>query len=830
MPDPKELAQWDEWEPNFWHFDANGKLMRIPRDVPTQQARDDKGVDLSDIRKWITPKVPKLGELGRAVETAFAPLDILTETTAETGAQIPKLFSRPNQVESPTVFQPGGVQKALGQFRARPLAEQLGLSFLDPGIAVGATKGATAVGRRLLPMVKDRVFRGTKTVEDVVQPGARVLDESVLNRVQLEGNRVPMGDFPVNRVTLERFYQEHPYLTRESSQTLLADMQKVQQTGEPLYKYRTQEILDAIRTSPRAIRWGTVKSPLRTDLTPEMLAATIRGGRGVLEPSMFEPELLPGAGGVPPGGTVSRLQQAPGLTPGLGPNLPAIPIRKAPSMNESIESWINRRLTGSDAPVDLIQQSRDPQKVSLRGKITDAINVLRPGLTAFDHGSPLRNTLALTLSHPKEGWDALRTSIRAVSERGAKQVNNEMVSSKHYEEIKRAVRDFYTQSATVQQEEAYYGSRIARKLPGIGVGIRMSEDLFTTNTNVARHLVISNLIDEWEEIGVHPSRLKFDEEAQKFGFPDMKELGEESKNLTHTKTWTPEMQALAKAEEKRFKDIKAIATFIMHASGRGGLGKARAFGRELSILEFAPRWMIAYPQMIFDVTNPKISWRVRQEMIKDLAKYVSVGTAIMILVALAGGRVETDPKSSNFGQIQIANTRINLFAPFTGPIRYAAQAIKGEVTNVDTGVESRKSGPETAWKFFRSKLAPTPSLAIDLAGGFVRGNQPEDINGRPYEATPLGGFNQAYRHTAPLFIQDVVDQARMGTSRTRPLIGASFFGLPANTYSALVQRYWEEIGGKGQLRDQSNEIKAQVHSLYNADLRRKARNEREGRR
>mgnify|MGYP001599055265 CR=1 FL=1 len=809
-PQSPDLQIWNQIDPKYWHFSSHGRILKIPREGAAPPRTDQQGNSSSWIKEWFKLEVPDLEDLGAAAGAAFAPLDVLTETTVEAAAQVPKLFTRPAQVDAPTVFRPGGARQALAQFRERPMAEQVGLSFLDPAAAIGGSRALAGVGRRLLPVVAERAFRKAPGAATGIPPeileSVRASEEmralsTRLGQLPLEAAGGMVEDVPVNRINLERFYQSKPYLKRDPSETLLAHMDEVNRSGGSLRTNPTQELVDSIRRrippSPSGMEAPTGLS--RTDI-----AGIMRSGQGAFEPSMFEPELLP---------TVQRGLPQVEVSGTVGAS-PATAVARR-SLNERIEGWINRRLTGSDIMPDA--PLGEAERIRKGAGLFEVANLFRPIMTSLDHGSPFRTALATTIAHPLRAMDAFRDSMQAISTRGARHMETELRSAKHYDEIKRAEPDMFTTARGQQQADEYYGSRIAHKIPGLGVAVRMSEDLFNTYNNALRYSVTADTIDMFERFGHHASRAKLDEGAKALGFADVTKLRKSAKDLKEKGKFTPEMDDLLKSENARFQDIKQWAIFVKHSSGRGGLGPLRQYNRILAFDLFAPRWILAHPQMIWDVLNPMpLAGRagpsplVRAQMAKDLTAYIGVGATIMGLAALGGARVETDPKSSNFGMIQLGNTRVNIYGALTTPIRYFAQ-MQGEArTNVDTGIESPQSAASTAWRLFRSKQAPGPALALDLGTGFARGNQPEDFMGRPYEATPQGVLDQAYRHTAPLFIGDLVDQIRTGSPKTAPLMAPAFFGLTVNTYEAAAQKFWLSHGGTGQLRDQADYVKVFV--------------------
>jgi hypothetical protein len=287
------------------------------------------------------------------------------------------------------------------------------------------------------------------------------------------------------------------------------------------------------------------------------------------------------------------------------------------------------------------------------------------------------------------------------------------------------------------------------------------------------------------------------------------------------------MDRAARAEAWRFKNVAALSTVVKHMTGRGGFGAAERFLPAMSIIDLAPRWVISYPQLVWDLINPtsKMTPFVRQNLMRDMGVFIGAGTAAMAAAAAAGARVEKDPKSSDFGKIQFGNTRVNIFGAFTTPIRYIAQAMWGETTAADTGTETKRDWEVTAGKFFRSKLAPAPALIWDIIAG-------SDFINRPLEKGRMGGLRQAYRRLTPLFAQDVKDQIALGSTASRALLPVAFFGLTEQAYESEVQKFWLARGGRGQLRDQPEGTKQLVERSFQAQRRRERemeRQERQGR-
>lgn len=172
------------------------------------------------------------------------------------------------------------------------------------------------------------------------------------------------------------------------------------------------------------------------------------------------------------------------------------------------------------------------------------------------------------------------------------------------------------------------------------------------------------------------------------------------------------------------KVFNSIARFINTTTGRGDIHKLASAAQELNATFWSPRFIKARLDVFNPVYYASLQGPARKEMIKGLLEMIGTGTTILILSRLAGAKVELDPRSSDFGKIQIGNTRFDIWGGHQQYVRVVAQLLsnrrktsKGAV--VDLGgkqfpFETRKDVLE---RFIRGKLAPVPQLAMELFEG-----------------------------------------------------------------------------------------------------------------
>src|SRR5690606_5714979 len=108
---------------------------------------------------------------------------------------------------------------------------------------------------------------------------------------------------------------------------------------------------------------------------------------------------------------------------------------------------------------------------------------------------------------------------------------------------------------------------------------------------------------------------------------------------------------------------------------------------------FSPRLIASRLKLLnpayYVMANPV----VRKEALKSLFAIAAVGNTIGQLAKMAGGTVENDPNSSDFGKVKIGNTRIDPYAGFQQYIVAANRLLRPESAKIpgmeggaDTGI------------------------------------------------------------------------------------------------------------------------------------------------
>ncbi len=248
--------------------------------------------------------------------------------------------------------------------------------------------------------------------------------------------------------------------------------------------------------------------------------------------------------------------------------------------------------------------------------------------------------------------------------------------------------------------------------------------------------------------------------------------------------------------EKSGHDLSKIPEILQHGgnlinilSGRGSLGKLNSIVPELNAAMFAPRWTASRFQILFDPRN-FVDPVVRTQWAKYMGAFAAWNMTVLGLAALAGGRVELDPRSSDFLKVRFGATSIDVAAGLSQIIRFMAQATTGTRKSMITGNFTDASRWDMTTLFSRGKESPILGLAHDLMSGTKFTGEKLDFSGEGKKWQPLGIVTPipddiAYEvggRTLALMSQDMIqafaEEGLIGLAKSWP----SFFGARVTTY------------------------------------------------
>lgn len=240
---------------------------------------------------------------------------------------------------------------------------------------------------------------------------------------------------------------------------------------------------------------------------------------------------------------------------------------------------------------------------------------------------------------------------------------------------------------------------------------------------------------------------------------------------------------------------RALADFVNTASGRGSLGKLEQSAVALNTLLFSPRLIASRLKMLNPAYYIMAKPMVRREALKSLFAVAAAGNTVGQLGKMAGGTIESDPNSSDYGKIHIGNTRIDPYAGFQQYIVAANRLLRPGFAQVpgleggtDTGIvpldmatgtlgaggqklRSSESGQEyDLWnpegpfdpthlsvlgRFGRSKLHPV----LGFAASFFSGRK--EMTGEPMDFSTMNPMENAIaQRFMPILFQDIYELAK----------------------------------------------------------------------
>jgi hypothetical protein len=328
---------------------------------------------------------------------------------------------------------------------------------------------------------------------------------------------------------------------------------------------------------------------------------------------------------------------------------------------------------------DMLRRRSLPTK--MLGTVGEVINTARAVMTAFDLSAVLRQGGFIAVAHPVRALRAFPAMFRAFgSERGAHAVETEIASRPNADLYRQAKLDLTKRGTKLSDMEEAYMSRWASKIPLVGG----SERAYRTFLN----------------------RLRADSfDAMVAGF-----TGRGGATLA---------------------EAQAIANFVNVATGRGRLGAKMATAAVgLNHVFFAPRLVLSRFQLLTGQPLWSGSAATRRAIAGEYARYL-VGVAVVVALAQAAGadKMETDPRSSNFGKLRWGNTRVDPFSGLLQATVVSSRVITGETKTGKGKISKLRTEPgekrafgqddtgDVIGRFLRSKLSPVAGAGMDIASG-----------------------------------------------------------------------------------------------------------------
>jgi len=363
--------------------------------------------------------------------------------------------------------------------------------------------------------------------------------------------------------------------------------------------------------------------------------------------------------------------------------------------------------------------------------VAQVLNVPRAIMASFDMSAPFRQGIFL-VSKPKQFAGAFKDMFKYFfNEKAYQGLLDDIKARPTFSLMQEAKLPITDIGRSLTSREEAFMSNLAERIPGIGKIVRASNRAYSGFLNKLRADVFDDFVAKSQSLGVQPSG----------------------------------------------KLLRDMGDFIGAATGRGGLGKLESAAVPLNTMLFSPRLMMSRLSLLNPYYYAKLSPPVRKEALKSLFTFASLGTSVLGLAKLGGAKVETDPRSADFGKIRIGDTRYDIWGGFQQYIRIAAQLIYGETISSTTGVKTTVGEGykpitrlDILQRFIEAKEAPVMSFITNL------------LKGRTFLGKSIDIKSEIGQRFVPIILQDMVDlyteQGPKGILMASPAI----FGLGTQTY------------------------------------------------
>ena len=345
------------------------------------------------------------------------------------------------------------------------------------------------------------------------------------------------------------------------------------------------------------------------------------------------------------------------------------------------------------------------KKQAAKNIALDVLNTGRTLQTTLDVSAPGRQGIMLAAGHPKAFGRAFVNQMKVLFSENNFQALDDMIRGDEHYDLGQQAKLYLAPtegSARISLREEAFMARLVQKTPVLGSVIRASERAYVGFLNNLRQGV-------------------FSEYAKAFG------------------------------DSITLQDYQEIAKFINAATGRGNLGALEASAPILSQIGYSPRFFMSRIQAPLSlISDSKVARKVAA---KNLVAYTGASIAMMAIAKASGAKVETDPRSSDFGKIRVGKTRFDIGAGNLPIIRYTAQLITGERKDTRTGKIKEANRADTLGRFVRSKASPQVGLAWSALKG-------KDFAGEDVDMSEESLKRQAFNQFLPMSIQDIYDAVK----------------------------------------------------------------------
>ena len=316
---------------------------------------------------------------------------------------------------------------------------------------------------------------------------------------------------------------------------------------------------------------------------------------------------------------------------------------------------------------------------------SNILNVPRSLMSSMDFSAMLRQGIIPSISHPAMASRAAKEMFRsAFSQKNYDRWFFDLQKSPRFKEMNEnglALTD--STDPHLQAREELFMSNLAEKIPVAGSLVKGSERAYSMFLNKIRVDLYNRFADAMEKNG--------------------------------------------KTVQNSPEQYKEMAKYVNNSTGRGSVAKSiEPVIPLMNSLFFSPRLIASRINMLTYLSQRRfyktVPAEVRKAYFKDMASFIGIGLTVLALAKLNGADVEDDPRSSDFGKIKSGNTRWDIWGGFQPYVRAFEQVRTGQRKSTTTGKIYELDGKgmfgqnrgDVLKNFFRGKLAPVPSMAVDM--------------------------------------------------------------------------------------------------------------------
>jgi len=400
--------------------------------------------------------------------------------------------------------------------------------------------------------------------------------------------------------------------------------------------------------------------------------------------------------------------------------------------------------------------SKRPFSRKLMDMTTEVLNIPKTLTTFLDMSAVLRQGIFFVRRFPSVGRSIKQMFRQVFSQKNFDNWLDDLKHSKDYEVMKESklyIADPNKISGGLSAKEERFMTNLAERIPTIGRGVKASERAYVGYLNALRVDVFRQIAKKMQEKGYDP--------------------------------------------KENPKVFKSIADLVNNGTGRGDIGRLQPIAQELNTAFFSPRLIAARFNLLLNpMFYAKLEKPVRMEAVKDWLGFVGIGMTVLALAKLNGADVEVDLRSSDFGKIKVGNTRWDIWGGFQQWVRLAAQLASKQRKSTSTGKIYELSGKkfpfetrlDVATRFIKGKLAPVPSLVVEL------------LEGQKIYGGDITLKEEAIERMIPMYIQDIDDAIKQFGPEAIFTTGVpAFFGTGVQTYEEKKKTSTSEGRSRGSM-------------------------------